>query len=245
MRAAPERAREEIVDHLVGRIVVHPDLFEHDVALFAQLFGIEPRVQEHIAPARRPRPADAGRSRARRRPSSSLSVAALRLPPTASISSAMRRALRRAVPLKSMCSSRCEMPRRCAARPTSRLRRRCRRVAERTCGIVSVSKRTPPGSTLSRIIRSTRARVRAGKSDPRTRSQAAAARAVARDAPWSRTRSRTVGRAKSPLTTAPLPASAGHRRPQVDFGDRRIGGERAAHQAARPRLESAAVSIRR
>ena len=37
-------------------------------------------------------------------------VAALRSPPTASISSAIWRALRRFVPLNAMCSRKCEMP---------------------------------------------------------------------------------------------------------------------------------------
>ena len=50
------------------------------------------------------------RRRGHNRPWSRRPVAALRSPPTASISSAMLRALRRAVPLKAMCSRKCATP---------------------------------------------------------------------------------------------------------------------------------------
>ena len=43
--ARPHRAGEEIVDHIVGRVVVHPDLFEHDLLLFSEFARREGRVK--------------------------------------------------------------------------------------------------------------------------------------------------------------------------------------------------------
>jgi hypothetical protein len=48
VRSAPHRLQKEIVDHLVGRVVVHFDLFEHDFLLFGELLRVEERVLEHI-----------------------------------------------------------------------------------------------------------------------------------------------------------------------------------------------------
>ncbi len=48
VRAAPERAREQVAEDVLRRVVVHADLFEHDVALFAQLGVGEERSQEHV-----------------------------------------------------------------------------------------------------------------------------------------------------------------------------------------------------
>ena len=48
IRAAPHRLQEEIVNQLVGRVLVHLDLFEHDLLLFGQLLRIEERMQKHI-----------------------------------------------------------------------------------------------------------------------------------------------------------------------------------------------------
>jgi hypothetical protein len=37
------------VDHLVRRVVVHPDFFEHDLLFFGDLARVEGRMQEHVA----------------------------------------------------------------------------------------------------------------------------------------------------------------------------------------------------
>ena len=66
-------------------------------------------------------------------------VAALRSPPTASISSAIWRAVRRRVPLNAMCSRKCEMP--CSSCRSSRLPELTQTPSEAVsrCGIVSVT----------------------------------------------------------------------------------------------------------
>ena len=47
-RAAPHRLQKDVVDQLVGRVLVHLDLFEDDLLLFRQFLRVEVRVQEHV-----------------------------------------------------------------------------------------------------------------------------------------------------------------------------------------------------
>ena len=48
VRAAPQRAREAVVHDLARRVVVHLDLFEHDLLLARQVVGSEARVLQHV-----------------------------------------------------------------------------------------------------------------------------------------------------------------------------------------------------
>ncbi len=79
-------------------------------------------------------------------------VAALRSPPTASISSAIWRALRRLVPLNAMCSSRCEMP--CSSGFSSRLPAPTQTPSEADsrCGMRSVTTDRPEGRRVTSTL---------------------------------------------------------------------------------------------
>ena len=48
VRAAPQRAREAVVHHLARRVVVHLDLFEHDLLLAREVVRGEARVLQHV-----------------------------------------------------------------------------------------------------------------------------------------------------------------------------------------------------
>ena len=104
---------------VVGRVLRRADLLHDHVLLALELVGLEGRIGEDVGQ-------DIERQRhvglehaGDNRPSISDDVAALMSPPTASISSAIWRALRVVVPLNAMCSSRCEMPcsLTCSSRP--------------------------------------------------------------------------------------------------------------------------------
>ena len=79
-------------------------------------------------------------------------VAALRSPPTASISSAIWRAVRRVVPLNAMCSSRCEMP--CSSGRSSRLPAPTQTPSEALsrCGMASVTTVRPEGRRVTSTL---------------------------------------------------------------------------------------------
>jgi hypothetical protein len=82
----------------------------------------------------------------------SVDVPALRSPPTASISSTISRDERRVVPLKAMCSSRCEMP--CSfgfsSRPPTPVHTPSAAVSR--CGMVSVTTVRPEGSLVTSTL---------------------------------------------------------------------------------------------
>ncbi len=77
-------------------------------------------------------------------------VPALTSAPIASNASSISRELKRSVPLKSMCSRKCEMP--ACSTPSSREPARIHSPSaiERTEGIASVTTRTPESSVVSR-----------------------------------------------------------------------------------------------
>ena len=119
---------EAVEDEIVRRVLDGADLLQDDALLALELVRVEAPARSGCrrgcrAPAAGPR-----RARARNRRCLDV-VAALRSPPTLSISSAMSRAVRRAVPLNAMCSSRCDRPCSCGAHGASR--RRSRRRARR------------------------------------------------------------------------------------------------------------------
>jgi len=80
----------------------------------------------------------------------SLVVKASVCPPTESMTRAISWALRVAVPLKTRCSIRWEMPPRSAASLREPVSTQMPTATERTCSIRSVTTRIPLGSTLFR-----------------------------------------------------------------------------------------------
>ena len=71
-------------------------------------------------------------------------------PPTESMARAMASAERVAVPLKTRCSMRCEMPPRSSGSTREPVSTQTPTATDRTCGIASVTRRMPFGRTLFR-----------------------------------------------------------------------------------------------
>ncbi len=79
-----------------------------------------------------------------------MAVKASMCPPTESMARAMSWAERVAVPLKTRCSIRWEMPPRASGSAREPVSTQIPTATERTCGMVSVTRRTPLGRALLR-----------------------------------------------------------------------------------------------
>ena len=97
------------MDQVIGAVGLHLDLFEDDALLLFDIFlaeeGMEDQVGQDVEGQR-----EVLIETLVLKQTSSLAVKASRLPPMESTERAMSLAERLVVPLKSMCSMKCEMP---------------------------------------------------------------------------------------------------------------------------------------
>ena len=146
----PERLGEEVVDDLLGRVLVHVDLLEDHLPLRVEVGGSEPRVLEHVGEV-----VDGQLQVAVEDPRVvavySFEVNAFRSPPTASNASAMSRADLVCVPLKSRCSRKWLEPLIAGGSSREPARTQKPRDTERTPGIRSVTTRRPEENSVRSI----------------------------------------------------------------------------------------------
>ena len=143
----PERAGEDLVDQIVGRVLDHLDLFEDDLLLALDLGGVEGRrgdqVRQHVHGERQVLVEHLDVVAGVFLRGERVEVAADRI-------DLLRDVLGRCawpVPLKSMCSTKCAMPS-CASGSWRDPRvSQTPMLTDRTCGMRSVTRRSPFGRT--------------------------------------------------------------------------------------------------
>ena len=149
----PEIRRKNLVYQIIRAVGVHLDFFENDALFLLDIFlakrGFSTRSLKTSSATGK-----CSSSTFVLKQTISFAVKASRFPPIESTERAISSADRLAVPLKSMCSMKCEMPFCSAVSRREPLETHTPTDTDRTCGMVSVMTLIPFGRVVVRISRS-------------------------------------------------------------------------------------------